>query len=107
MANATDVVGYGYEGALHCVRCSMAVFPALDDIDTEPGDTLDSEGNEVKPVFLGEDAAYVSCYCCGGEGGHEIVGPKCRSTSYVECDECSGAGTVSASCDDCGEELVQ
>jgi len=75
MANATDVVGYAYDAALHCVDCTLAHFN-IDSASQELIDTReDSEGNKIHPVFNGEDAR-------------------------------DGVGTISASCDDCGEELV-
>lgn len=54
--NATTVVAYAYDAALHCLDCTRRGFPSgetsyrLDpyDIDT------DSEGNPLGPVFLGD-----------------------------------------------------
>lgn len=103
MANATDVVGYSYDAALHCVKCAEDRFaPGPDD---SPSDYTDREGNEVHPIFNGPDAAE-ECRCCNGDGDHEVEGPRCVITGYIDCGECDGSGTVSSCCDDCGEELV-
>ena len=101
MAHATDIVGYSYDAAVHCVSCTKGRFPAIDDPDTLPSDTLDGEGNEVHPIFYGEDA-FETCSCCGGDGKHA---KKCSGGEY-DCENCDGEGSASRCCGDCGEELV-
>lgn len=98
MANATDVVGYSYDAAVHCVGCSVVNFDCNEqDLSTRK----DSEGNEVHPIFNGEDA-HEECECCQGSGKHE---KKCSLGEY-DCETCDGTGVTSVCCDDCGEELV-
>ena len=43
-----EVIGYAYDADLHCVDCTKERFPL-------PNQAVDSEGNEVYPVFLGEE----------------------------------------------------
>lgn len=62
--SGTDLIGYAYEAALHCVDCTVARHKAggfrvdptyehageLDENDV-PYDALDSEGNPLAPIF--------------------------------------------------------
>ncbi len=48
--NSTDIVGYAYDAALHCVDCAIAA-----------GRTT---GDEVSTVFVGEDSHNQSCDDC-------------------------------------------
>lgn len=74
MAHATDIVGWVYEADLHCESCAAARFPALAE-DSEIR-VEDGEGNEVTPVFLGEDAYAEdgAPYCCGDCGRALVEG---------------------------------
>lgn len=67
-----EIVGYTYEAAFHCVDCTTDRFGAcpceVRDVHGE-----DSEGNDVHPVFAGEEAwESETCDDCGellGEDG--------------------------------------
>ena len=43
-----EVIGYAYEADIHCLDCARARFP-------NPDQATDNEGNEVHPVFLGDE----------------------------------------------------
>lgn len=60
--NSMDVVGYAYDAAMHCPSCTRKRFPEADD---EFSNVQDSEGNDIHPVFVGEDAEGQSCDDCG------------------------------------------
>lgn len=63
--NAADVIGYAYEAEIHCADCTRARFPEAND---EFSDVLDREGNEVHPVFAGDEhETTVVCGDCGDE----------------------------------------
>ncbi len=74
--NATDIVGYAYNAALHCVECTresadtgiLRREPPLR-LDTDDHgiafDLVDGEGNAVTPVFCGGDAIEQPCDDCG------------------------------------------
>lgn len=63
-----DIIGWAYDAALHCDGCTRARFGsrAVDDDRNPP---TDSEGNEIHPLFAGDehDPAGESCDDCGGE----------------------------------------
>ena len=50
-----EVVGYAYEGDVHCLECAKGRFSDIRKF------TLDD--NEVQPIFLGEVS---DCLTCGG-----------------------------------------
>jgi hypothetical protein len=49
---AYDIVGFAYEGDVHCVECATFRFPQLHTEHVE-----DSEGNLVHPIFAGDECA--------------------------------------------------
>lgn len=65
--NATDVLGYAYEAAIHCVMCAESRF----DVDAlADGTATDSEGNKVTPYFADEAGAtdrVEHCDDCGAD----------------------------------------
>ena len=48
-----EVIGYAYEADLHCLDCTSARFKA--NANRLNFIAIDSEGNTVSPIFLGED----------------------------------------------------
>lgn len=58
--NAGDVIGYAYDADLHCESCTRKRFP---DADDEFSDVQDSEGNDIHPVFAGEEHDPAGEYC--------------------------------------------
>ena len=63
MAKAYDVIGYSYDAGLHCEGCAQDRFPNIDDDEDPPED---SEGNEVHPIFEGdEQEESIYCGTCG------------------------------------------
>lgn len=61
-----DVIGYAYEAAFHCEDCTRDRFPEADD---EFSNVTDSEGNDIHPVFAGDEHDPQGEYCdtCGAE----------------------------------------
>jgi hypothetical protein len=56
----TDIVAFAYDAAIHCVDCASEHF------DCDPADAVDSEGNEVHPVFASDEGwADDTCDDCG------------------------------------------
>lgn len=51
-----EVIGYAYEADIHCPDCARKRFP-------NPNKATDNEGNEVHPVFLGDE--FDTPPCCG------------------------------------------
>jgi len=68
---AYDVLGYAYDADLHCPNCGYARFGARLDDDTNP--PQDNEGNNVHPLFAGDEYDPAGEYC--GDCGAEIVEP--------------------------------
>ena len=68
---AFDVLGYAYDADLHCLACTRQRFGrrACDDAEPPAG----SEGNEIHPVFAGDEHDPAGEYC--GDCGAEIVEP--------------------------------
>lgn len=63
---AFEIIGWAYDADLHCDGCARERFGAkLDDDENAPED---SEGNEVHPMFAGDehDPAGEFCGDCGG-----------------------------------------
>lgn len=106
MAHATDVVGYAYEADVHCVDCAVKRFAGGSGLEL-PDNVIytDEEGNEVSPIFNGEDA-YEDCGECDGTGECETKCGKCGRDATHDCYPCDGTGKVGRHCGDCGEELV-
>ena len=74
--NSTDIVGYTYDAAMHCVDCARTSAdvgllrrePPLSIQADQHGiaqDLIDREGNPVSPVFCGEDSYRQTCDDCG------------------------------------------
>lgn len=103
MAHATDVVGWAYEADVHCTGCAETRFPQIR--NDEGATAVDAEGNEVTPIFNGEDA-YEDCGSCGGSGSHVCDCKVCGAEVLHDCETCGDTGKVSRCCGDCGEELV-
>jgi len=101
MSHATDIVGWAYEGDVHCNDCAEARFPDLLENNEGTDEILDSEGNPVSPIFDSE--AYEECFCCGGDGKHP---KKCAVDGEYDCEDCGGGGSRPRGCGDCGKELV-
>lgn len=57
-----ETVGYAYEGAAHCVTCAQFRFGIALEDELEP--PLDDEGNEVHPIFAGDESAESECSDC-------------------------------------------
>ena len=51
-----QVIGYAFEGSIHCPGCTFKRFPG--------GEGEDSEGNEVGAVFAGESDGTEYCNDC-------------------------------------------
>ena len=96
--NATDVVGYAYEADVHCLECTEKRFPKMHDYLRAP--ETDREGNEISPIFAGEDA-YEDCGQCS-DGQHEC--PECHVPH--NCGDCDATGKRSRVCGDCLEDLI-
>ena len=43
-----EVIGYAYEADMHCPDCARKRFK-------NPDKATDNEGNEVRPIFLGDE----------------------------------------------------
>ena len=58
----TDIVGYGYDGAIHCIACTIHKFPGLDKMPQEAPE------KEVTEVFEGIETSYmIFCGTCDAE----------------------------------------
>lgn len=76
MSHGTDLIGYAYDAALHCVECTLDRFTAVveraehENADADehglPYELLDSRGNPVAPIFeTTELEADDACDDCG------------------------------------------
>ena len=77
--HATTVIGYSWQADMHCVDCTRHAAnvgllkrePPLSMDTDEHGlatDLVDSEGNEIHPVFAGDEGASDErCGDCGDE----------------------------------------
>ena len=68
---AYDIIGWAYDGDYHCEGCAWRRFGRKLLDDTNPPE--DSEGNEVHPMFAGDEFGEDG-ECCG-DCGAEIVEP--------------------------------
>lgn len=67
MAHPAEVVGYTADADTFCVACAEARYPGATDWradDFDPAEHLDSEGNEVYPLF-GSSECLAACCVCG------------------------------------------
>ena len=104
MANATDVVGYTYEGEVHCVSCTEERFGEAKDLEVRDlSGLVDNEGNNLHPIFAMDEG--MACDCCGGTGSHMVVCGGERASSSYDCDTCESTGFVAYTCGDCGKEI--
>ncbi len=64
--NSFDVLGYSYDAAVHCESCTRERFP---EADAEFSNVQDAEGNELNPIFAGDETDPKGEYCvdCGEE----------------------------------------
>ena len=53
---AYEVIGFAYEADLHCLECTSKRFNG--DAYALNFTAIDSEGNIISPVFLGDDHGY-------------------------------------------------
>ena len=57
-----EVIAYTYEASIHCTNCAHDRFPT--------GEGTDREGNDIHPVFAGDEFGpneLVTCDDCGTE----------------------------------------
>lgn len=59
-----EVVAWTYDADMHCVGCTLNAFPALRSIVNDYA--VDSEGNDVTPVFLDQIDDVYTCGTCHG-----------------------------------------
>jgi len=55
------IIGWAYEGAIHCWRCTGSRYGAW--LRAEPVEVLDREGNEVSPIWAHEERDPAGCAC--------------------------------------------
>jgi hypothetical protein len=70
VASAYDIVGFVYEAGYHCEACTEKRFgrDALDNLMEYGASVIDSEENEVTPLFNHELRDVESCEDC-----HELL----------------------------------
>lgn len=63
---AWDIMAYAYDAALHCPECTLKHFSTdLHPItESDLDGLLDSEDNEVTPVFVSNADEFSSTDCC-------------------------------------------
>ena len=56
-----EVTGYAYDADLHCLECTSKRFNG--DAQAVDYTAIDSEGNEIHPVFLSDDTGEYPILC--------------------------------------------
>jgi hypothetical protein len=63
-----ELIGYTFEASIHCVPCTFKKFPN--------GEGTDREGNDIHPIFAGDEFGPNECVSCD-DCGYTIHDAEC------------------------------